>query len=151
MLQILVQFAGTYLRECPGNKVLLNLIIFLFSFVEMFQCSFNFKSSVKFFSAEFSVKFSFSCLTWKNFSCQLSFDFGFISWEASCLFKIFISYSRSDKTHPLAIFSYLQFCPRICTFIWFWLYSLGSFSLFRIFIGYSGSEWWNPSGGYFFF
>ena len=22
VLQILVQFAGTYLRECPGNKVL---------------------------------------------------------------------------------------------------------------------------------
>ena len=49
-----------------GKQSSLNLSIFLFfSFVEIFQCSFNFESSaVKFFcSAEFSVEFSFRCLT----------------------------------------------------------------------------------------
>ena len=38
--------------------------LFFFSFVEMFQFSFNFESSLKFFSAEITVEFSFSCLTW---------------------------------------------------------------------------------------
>ena len=36
----------------------------VFSFVEMFQFSSNSESSVKFFSAEFSVEFSLSCITW---------------------------------------------------------------------------------------
>ena len=62
-MQILVQFAGTYLREYPGNKVLWNWVFsFLFSFVEMFQFSYNFESSLKSFSAEFSAEFSFSFL-----------------------------------------------------------------------------------------
>ena len=52
---------------------------FLYGSVEMFQFSFNFVSSVKFFSVEFSVDFSFSCLTWYNFSSRLSFNFTFVS------------------------------------------------------------------------
>ena len=32
--------------------------------VEMFQSLLNCESSLKFFSAEFSVEFSFRCLTW---------------------------------------------------------------------------------------
>ena len=61
MLQILVQFAGTYLRECPEKQSSLNLsiVLFFFCFVEMFQSSFNCDSSLKIFSAEFSVEFSF--------------------------------------------------------------------------------------------
>ena len=42
------------------------------------------------------VEFSFSCLCSLNFGCRLSFDFSFISWEASCLFKMLIGYSRSE-------------------------------------------------------
>ena len=80
MLQILVQFAGTYLKECTKNKVhwIWVFIFFFFCFVEMFQRSLNYESSLMFFSAEFSVEFSFSCLTWKNFSSRLSFNFTFI-------------------------------------------------------------------------
>ena len=63
----------------------------------MFQFSFDFDSSVKLFSVEFWVEFSFSCLTLQNFSSRLSFNFTFISWEAPCLFKIFIGYSRSEQ------------------------------------------------------
>ena len=62
VLQISVQFAGTYLRETKFLEF--EYFFFLFSFVEIFQCSFNFESSLKFFSAEFSVEFSVSCLTW---------------------------------------------------------------------------------------
>ena len=65
VLQILVQFAGTYLRECPGKKSSLNLSTFFsFYFCQNVSVFINFESSLKFFSAEFSVEFSFSCLTW---------------------------------------------------------------------------------------
>ena len=47
----------------------------------MFQSSFNCESSLRFFSAEFPVEFSFSFLTWKNLSSRLLFNFTFISWE----------------------------------------------------------------------
>ena len=111
MLQILVQFARTYLRKCPGTKFFeFKYLYFLFSLVGMFQCSFNFESSLKFFSAEFLVKFSFSCLTWENFSGRLSFNFTFISWEVSCLYSLkYLSaiQEASDETHQLVIFSCL--------------------------------------------
>ena len=59
--------------------------------------------SLKFFSAEFSVGFSFSCLTWKNFSSRLLFDFTFISWEASaCLKYVSAIQEASDETFLVA-------------------------------------------------
>ena len=66
VLQILVQFAGTYLRERVWKTEFFEFeyFSFFFSFVEKFQFSFNFESFLKFFSAEFSVEFSFSYLTW---------------------------------------------------------------------------------------
>ena len=119
-MQILAQFSGTYLRECPGNKVLwIRVFFFSFLFVEMFQSSLNCKSSLNFFSAEFLVEFSFSCLTWLNFSSRLSFNFTFISWEA--LFK-----KRMTKPFCWLKFSCLQFGPQIRTFVCFWFYYLGS-------------------------
>ena len=66
-----MQFTGSYLRECPGKKFFEFVYFsFPFCFVEIFQYSVNFESSLKFFSAEFLVEFSFSCLTLVEF--QLS-------------------------------------------------------------------------------
>ena len=55
-----VQFTGTFLKECLGNKSSLNLRIFLsfFCFIEKFQSSLNFEFSLRFFSTEFSVECS---------------------------------------------------------------------------------------------
>ena len=51
-------------ERVSGIQSSLNLSIFLlFCFVEIFQSSLSCKSSLKFFSAEFSVEFSFNCLT----------------------------------------------------------------------------------------
>ena len=63
-MQILVQFAGTYQSVRETKFFEFEYFSFLFCFVEMFQGSLNSESSLKFFSAEFSVEFSFSCLTW---------------------------------------------------------------------------------------
>ena len=56
----------------------------------MFQCSFNFESSLKFFfSAEFSVEFSFGCLTWYNRSSRQKEEAAFwcrIIWDSFSLF-----------------------------------------------------------------
>ena len=96
----------------------------------MFQFLFNFESSVKLsFQQNSRVEFSFSSLTWYNFGSQLSFNFIFISWEASCVFEILISCSRSERRNLSVGYSFLplQFGPLICTFIWFWFYFLGSF------------------------
>ena len=60
----------------------------------MFQSSLNWESSLKFFSAGFSVEFSFSCLTWKNFS-RLSFNFTFYFLGSSIQ-------EASDETFLLA-------------------------------------------------
>ena len=49
---------GNFSERVSGKQSSLNLSIV------MFQFSFNFESSLKFFSVEFSVEFSFSCLTW---------------------------------------------------------------------------------------
>ena len=106
-MQILVQFRELDWGSVRETKFIrFEYFSFLFNFVEIFQFSFNFESSVKFFSAEFSVEYSFSCLTWDNFNCRLWFNFTFISWEASCLFKILISVIQeaSDETLLLPIF-----------------------------------------------
>ena len=64
-LQILVQFAELSWESVRETNVLWIWVFFIsFCFVEMFQSSFNCESSLKFFLAEFSVEFSFSCLTW---------------------------------------------------------------------------------------
>ena len=81
---------------------------FLFSFVKMFQFSFNFKSSVKLsFQQNSRVEFSSSYLTWYNFSGQLLFNFTFISWEASCLFKILMGSARSEWQNLFVGYSFL--------------------------------------------
>ena len=116
-MQILVQFAWNYLRECPKIKFFeFEYFCFRFTFVEMFQFSLNFASSLMFFSAEFSIEFSFSCLTWYNFSNRISFNFTFISWDASCLLKYISAVQEaSDKTLLLAIFRAFRIGPRIRT------------------------------------
>ena len=69
------------------------------------------------------------------------FIFSFISWEASCLFEILISCSRSKLQNPSAgYFFCLQFGLRICT------EGPNSSSL----ISCSRSELQNPFTGYFF-
>ena len=69
----------------------------------MFQSSLNCESSLKFFSAEFSVEFSFSCLSWENFSSRLSINFTFISWEVSaCLKYVPTIKEASDETFLVA-------------------------------------------------
>ena len=64
-----------------GKQSSLNLSNFpFFSFVEMFPFTFNSGSSVKLsFQQNSRVEFSFSYLTWYNFSSRLSFNFTFIS------------------------------------------------------------------------
>ena len=63
----------------------------------MFQFSFNVEPSVKLsFQQNSQVEFSFSCLIWYIFSNRLSFNFTFISQEASCQFEILIGCSRSE-------------------------------------------------------
>ena len=94
----------------------------------MFRFSFNFESSVKIsFQQNSRVKFSFICLTWYNFSCRLSFNFTFISWETCCLFEILIGCSRSKKRNLSVGYCFLPlwFGPRIRTFVWFWFYFFG--------------------------
>ena len=58
-----------------------------------------------------------SCLYSLVLEFVLSLDFGFISWEASCLFEILISYSRSEGRNPSAgyFFVPLQFGSQICS------------------------------------
>ena len=79
------------------------LSIFHFFFV-LSKC---FRVHLRFSSAEFSVEFSFSCLSWENFCSRLSFGFPFTSWKASWLFKIFFDNSRSKSRNP---WSGLSFC-----------------------------------------
>ena len=115
-----MQFAATHLRECSGKQSSLNLCIFLFffCFVEMFQFSFDCESSLKFFSAEFSVEFSFSCLTCRisvvDFRSILLLFLGklftFTVWNINRLFK-----KRVTKPFCWLKFSCLQFGPRIRT------------------------------------
>ena len=90
-----------------------------------------------------------------EFSRRLSFNFTFISWEASCLFEKLIGCSRIEWRIPSAgsffFFVPLQFVSRICTFIWFWFYFLGSFlpvwKTYRLF-----KNWvTNPFCRFFFF
>ena len=61
LLQISVQFVGNLSERVSGKQSSLNLGIFFFffGFIEKFQSSLNFESSLRFFSAEFSIKFSF--------------------------------------------------------------------------------------------
>ena len=74
--KFLVQFDGTYLRECPGKQSSLNLSIFLLFFLFCRKVAEFIKLQVffKVLLAEFSVEFSFSHLTWKSFSSRLSFN-----------------------------------------------------------------------------
>ena len=79
----------------------------------MFQFSSNFKSFVKFFSAEFSVEFSFSC-----FGRISVVDFRLILllvlWKLlACLKYLSGVQEANDETLLLAIFFCLQFGPRI--------------------------------------
>ena len=139
-MQIFVQFAGTYLRECSGNKVLWIWVFFtsfFFGLVDMFQSSLNCKSSLKFSSAEFSIEFSFSCLTWYNFSSWLLFNFTFISWKASgCLEYVPAIQEANNETHLPPVRSPNSYFHLILV----------------LFLGklHSRSKWWNQSAGYFF-
>ena len=81
----------------------------------MFQSSFNWESSLKFFSTEFSVDFPFSCLTWYNFSCRLSFNFTFFFWGGEAFCRLFKKGMKKKKNPCVASFFCLQFGPRICT------------------------------------
>ena len=138
-----------------GKQSSLNLSIFvLFLFVEMFQSSLNCESSLKLFSAEFSVEFSFSSLTWKNFICRISFHFTFISQEAPfknhlskhfCWFKFFVPSVWSPNSYrgfnsssgqkngrsylvPCCLRLLLPFplwSNQVCTWsVWFFLWSI---------------------------
>ena len=79
-----------------------------FSFVEMFQFSFNFESFVKLsFQQNSRVEFSFNCLTCYNFSCRLSFNFTFLGKLLACLKYLSAIQKASDETFLLAIFSCL--------------------------------------------
>ena len=79
------------LLSCFHSTLNLNLSIFLF-----FQSSLNSESSLGFFSAEFSVEFSFSWIFFQlNFLGRTSvvdFHCVFISWEASF---------KKQKTKPI--------------------------------------------------
>ena len=80
----------TYLRECPRKKVLLILVLFsFFSFVKMFQFSFNFESYERlFFQQNSRVEFSFYFL--RSF-LLVSIPIGFSrsEWQTSLLTKFF--------------------------------------------------------------
>ena len=60
-VMFLKSFSVQYWTESSSGKFRSFLV---FCFVEIFQSSFNFESSLRFFSAELSVEFYFSCLTW---------------------------------------------------------------------------------------
>ena len=77
VLQFFIQFVGNLFERVSGKESSLNLSLFLFfsCFIEKFQSSLNFESSLRFFSAEFSVEFSFS---WIFF--QLNFLSVEFSW-----------------------------------------------------------------------
>ena len=87
----------------------LNLsIFFLFCFVEMFQSSLNCESSLKFFSAEFSVEFSFIWLT-----CRISVvDFRWILLLFFGSFLLVRAYRQ--LTHLLANFPTFSSIPNSC-------------------------------------
>ena len=133
VLQILVQFAGTYLSECSGNKV---------HWIWVFFISFLFCKNVsEFFElwVFFKVLFSrildwifFLSLNWQNFSRGLSFNFTFISWEAPF------------KTKPFCRLKF--FVPSV------WSPNLYFRLILVLFPGklHSRSEWRNPSVSYFF-
>ena len=71
--------------------------LILLSFLGKLLAGFKYLSAVEEASDETFPQSILSCLYSLVPKFVLSFDFGFISWEASCLFEILIGCSRSER------------------------------------------------------
>ena len=80
-----MQLAGNLAERVSRKQSSLNLSIFLFlfCFIEKFESSLNFESSLRFFSAEFSVEFSFSRIFLLEFQLSAFIYFCFLGKEVS--------------------------------------------------------------------
>ena len=91
VLQILSTICGnrSEIESRKQSSLNLSLFLFFFCFIEIFQSSLNFKFSLRFFSTEFSVEFSFSWISVVNFHLIWFYFLGSSINEGS------------DKTHLL--------------------------------------------------
>ena len=110
---------------CPGNKVLwiwvcffsflfFSFFFFFFFFIKKFQSSLNFESSLRFFSAEFLVEFSFS---WIHFQLNFLGRTSVVDFHLCLLLFLGELHSWSEWRNQSAGLSFYAFSavPRIRT------------------------------------
>ena len=114
--KFLIQFSGNLSEKVSGKQSSLNLNIFLFfyCFIEKFQSSLNFEFSLRFFSTEFLVEFSF---------CWIFFQLNFLGRTSVVDFHLFLllflaeihSWSEWQKPSPGLSFRAFSSGPRTRT------------------------------------